>query len=779
MALLSPGVEIKEIDASIITARTGGSVGVFVGHFQKGPTNQRVLLSNDVDFLDTFGEPQSGYEDDWYQVYNYLQYASAIYVTRVAQDNVLGYGADGEVVAGTVAGVVDVNGTDNVEEYTDGVFSSDYDATSGVTTGVATDFTYIGGAVVAATGNDATLLGAFEIEVVQSPEPGVLDVVVGTKLSFDGGTTFNYVTKKELVTSPNVYKLTMLDVVVASDGSGTAIPIIRQQELVNTIDITSATMDKSVNVGDILTVGANSYHIKELSNSKQTFELSTHVSHAIADGSSQEFKLSRVSSKNAVAYVGFDLNTSNVETPKTYALTDMLLVDDEEQKDSLSADFRTETSNRFFAKVAGEWGNNIEISIAKGGVTKYSTDVASIGETLAKSGDFGEGSVAGLTTRSKNYAFPGVLLDSLFEYTPLDGEYGIAIRYNGETEVFTVSMDPLAKDGRGDSMFIDDVLDKQSKFVWSQSAGDKSFTMDSYINGNTIKLQGGATEQYSKTLTIENGYGLYENKDLVDIDYVIGLDTSFGSISSLVSSRRDCLGYVAFRLGSNDVLTNFVDNIVASYSSNEFMVVCANTKVQKNLFGTKNVEVSLSGDIAGLRAETDANFDKWFAPAGQTRGQIRNVVRFLSNPDGTQRDYLYKNAINPIVSCPGQGHMLYGQKTYTNRPSVFDRVNVRNLFNHIERVIYKTSKSFVFEFNNTFTRNRFVSAVEPFLSQIQAGQGIDEFVVDMSGNTDAVIERNEFVANIVVKPVYVTEFITLTFTAINASTDITTVVGGQ
>ena len=189
--------------------------------------------------------------------------------------------------------------------------------------------------------------------------------------------------------------------------------------------------------------------------------------------------------------------------------------------------------------------------------------------------------------------------------------------------------------------------------------------------------------------------------------------------------------------------------------------------------------VPLNGDMAGLAARTDYTNDAWWSPAGFNRGQIKNVVKLAINPTKTDRDTLYKNGVNPIVSFPGQGTVLYGDKTLQVKPSAFDRINVRRLFIVLEKAIATAAKYQLFEFNDAFTRAQFKNIVEPFLRDVKGRRGVTDFkvVCDESNNTAAVIDSNEFVGDIYIKPTRSINFITLNFIATRTGVDFTTVGG--
>jgi phage tail sheath protein FI len=187
----------------------------------------------------------------------------------------------------------------------------------------------------------------------------------------------------------------------------------------------------------------------------------------------------------------------------------------------------------------------------------------------------------------------------------------------------------------------------------------------------------------------------------------------------------------------------------------------------------------LNGDIAGLCARTDQVRDPWYSPAGLSRGQIQNLVKLAYYPTSSDRDTLYKNSINPVVSFPGEGTILFGDKTMLGKPSAFDRINVRRLFIVLEKAIAIAARSSLFEFNDEFTRAQFVSLVEPFLRTVKGRRGIFDYrvVCDGSNNTPDVIDRNEFVGDIYVKPARSINFIQLNFVAVRTGVAFEEIVG--
>ena len=216
-----------------------------------------------------------------------------------------------------------------------------------------------------------------------------------------------------------------------------------------------------------------------------------------------------------------------------------------------------------------------------------------------------------------------------------------------------------------------------------------------------------------------------------------------------------------------------------SYTYSDYLFVDNNWLKMYDKFNDKYINVPAAGQTAGIMAASDANSAPWFSPAGSRRGQYLGVTSLAYTPTKAQRDTLYKAGINPIANLPGQGILLYGDKTHMNRPSAFDRINVRRLFNVVERAIANAARNTLFELNDEFTRAEFVNIVEPFLREIKGRRGITDFrvVCDETNNTTAVIDRNEFIANIFIKPSRSINYITLNFVAVRSGVDFEEVAG--
>ncbi len=333
---------------------------------------------------------------------------------------------------------------------------------------------------------------------------------------------------------------------------------------------------------------------------------------------------------------------------------------------------------------------------------------------------------------------------------------------------------------------------KHEESVWDMSANGPTTTLGNLgstvgttfdVLGHIQYTLGGGTDDFSLTQgEILAGYELFSDPETTLIDYLLMGGSGANSTESLakvnklvsiVTSRKDCMAFVSPHRGnvvgvsdSRTQTTNIV-NFFESVASNSYTVLDSGYKYMYDRFSDKYRWVPCNGDVAGLCASTTANGDPWFSPAGLNRGGIRNAIKLAYSPKKSERDELYQNRINPITSLPGQGIVLFGDKTALASPSAFDRINVRRLFLVVEKTIGNAAKGVLFELNDEFTRNGFNNVVEPFLRDIQARRGITDFLVvaDESNNTPAVIDANEFVAEIYIKPARSINFITLTFVA--------------
>ena len=321
--------------------------------------------------------------------------------------------------------------------------------------------------------------------------------------------------------------------------------------------------------------------------------------------------------------------------------------------------------------------------------------------------------------------------------------------------------------------------------VWGTPSSNTNFVG---ANTNyTLPLSGG-TDDVGTDATLTNAYGLFTNKDLINISLVLtgGADVTVQQyvIDNIANQRADCLAFlsppqsaVVNQAGSET--TNIQTWLTSLSRSTSYAVVDSGWKYQFDKYNNTYRWIPLNGDIAGLCVYTDSVRDPWWSPAGVNRGAIKNVVRLAWNPAKTYRDVLYSAGVNPVVSLQGQGTILYGDKTLQNKPSAFDRINVRRLFIVLEKAISTAAQASLFEFNDSFTQAQFVALVTPFLRDVQGRRGITDFrvVCDSTNNTAQVVDSNQFVGDIYIKPARSINYIQLNFVAVGTGVDFNTIVG--
>jgi phage tail sheath protein FI len=286
---------------------------------------------------------------------------------------------------------------------------------------------------------------------------------------------------------------------------------------------------------------------------------------------------------------------------------------------------------------------------------------------------------------------------------------------------------------------------------------------------------------------IMQAYDLFLNADNIDISLIVtgpaNQTVTNHLIDNIAEVRKDCVVFVSPERA--DVVDNYGDEVtdILSYrntlTSSSYAFMDCGWKYQYDKYNDVYRWIPLNGDMAGLAARTDRDRDPWYSPAGLTRGVVKNVIKLAWNPNKTDRDDLYVKGINPVVTFTGEGTLLYGDKTLLNRPSAFDRINVRRLFIVLEKAIARAARSSLFEFNDQFTRAQFVNLVEPFLRDVQGRRGITDFrvVCDETNNTGEVIDRNEFIGDIYIKPARSINFIQLNFVAVRTGVSFEEIVG--
>ena len=466
------------------------------------------------------------------------------------------------------------------------------------------------------------------------------------------------------------------------------------------------------------------------------------------------------------------------------------------------------TSNTFYAKYAGSIGNEITVELCDhaGSVGFGFQNWAPNTFFDAPPGTSEYASKRGVTNDELHVA----VLDS-----PTGTFSGTA---NSVLEVFPfLSKGSDVRNSSGDVIHWETYINNQSRYIrigsetaktnatYGTSTATRAADSDGYgaAYGNvasgiiSVKLSGGRDGAFSAG-EFTGGYDLFADTDQEDISLMIagggggGLgdndkEAVIKKVIDIATTRKDCVAFysplqsdtqgVATDSGRLDAVKEF--RLTNTNKNTSYAFMDSGWKYQYDKYNDTYRWIPLNGDIAGLAARTDQQRDAWFSPAGYNRGQIKNVVKLAYNPSKAHRDELYSKQINPVVSFPGQGTLLFGDKTSQTRPSAFDRINVRRLFIVLEKAISTASKFSLFEFNDAFTRAQFRNMVEPFLRDVQGRRGITDFkvVCDETNNPGSVVDRNEFVGDIYVKPVRSINFIQLNFVAVSTGVDFTEVVG--
>jgi len=451
----------------------------------------------------------------------------------------------------------------------------------------------------------------------------------------------------------------------------------------------------------------------------------------------------------------------------------------------------TTTNGTFAARYAGELGNSIWVDFCGGattggaGATFGSWAFKSLFGSIATQSAYADR--LGLSASNDAFHLVVVDKDGKFSGTPNT----VLEKYD------SLSMIPGAINADGTSLYFKTKINAESRYIvvnGSQTAFETGMTAgftaggssivgftksgDNYTSGGAYYAKmGGGTGAFSGASDLvggTNGYQLFADPDQIDCALLLGgplTGNQAQQVCDIAKARKDCVAFVSVpnknsaessstKLANCSTLRNAIGN-------NNYAFIDSGYKYMYDPYNDVYRYVPLNGDIAGLCVRTDITNDPWYSPAGFNRGQIRNVIKLAFNPTQTERDTIYPNAVNPVVTFSGEGTILFGDRTAQTRPSAFDRINVRRLFIVLEKAIATAAKYSLFEFNDSFTRAQFRSLVEPFLRDVQARRGITDFkvVCDEKNNTPQVIDSNQFVADIYVKPNRSINFIQLNFVA--------------
>ena len=381
----------------------------------------------------------------------------------------------------------------------------------------------------------------------------------------------------------------------------------------------------------------------------------------------------------------------------------------------------------------------------------------------------------------------------------VDEDGGITGTKGEVLEVFAaLSKASDAKGAQGDTNYYPTVIQNKSNYIywmdhnssgtnWGSAAASTTYTDVTAVSN--VSLSNGANGSTRTNAQLLTSYELFKDAETVDVGLIIAGKGDATHIDNLISIAEDRKDAVVFASPERSDVVNVssaaaqATNVIAFFNgirSSSYVMFDSGYKYMYDRYSDVYRYVPLNGDLAGLSARTDLIADAWYSPAGLNRGIIRGAVKLAFNPSKTQRDDLYRARVNPVATFPGQGTVLFGDKTGLTAPSAFDRINVRRLFITLEKAVATASKFQLFEFNDEFTRANFRNIVEPFLREVQGRRGITDFLVvcDETNNTGEVIDRNEFIAEIFIKPARSINFITLQFIATRTGVSFDEVAGG-
>jgi len=720
---LSPGVAVVEKDFSSIIPAVATSTGAFAGAFQWGPVNEPVTVSSENVLVQRFGKPSDANAQSFFTAANFLSYANNLLVVRSDATNARNAVA---TQSGTVTSVT-VGGT-----------NTGYSSTAAAPTVTFSAPDIDGG--VQATGTAILSGGAITAIAVAAGGSGYTSApgVVISAPAGGAGATFTVQTSGS---SPN---LTVTGITVVSGGSG-------YKGTVTASFIGGGGSSASCGA---VTVGASSITGVNISNHGTGYSSAPTATVSGNATLTPHITVGGIKINNTTQYLADYANGEGV-------------------------------SGEFAAKYPGTLGNSI---------TVYMADSASFA-TWAYKGNFdgapGTSDYAARTGATDDELHI-LIVDSMGSWT---GTAGAIL----EKFAF-VSKASDAKKSDGTNNYYKDVINSRSQYIWwldhvagstnwGTVAGSTAFdTIDAY----DVDLSGGVDDLAVTDGELMTSWDIFSDDTQYDIR-LIPLGKASATVANYVISniaevRLDCVVFASPEdVDTGDIIiasgSAATDKIIAyrnALPSTSYASLDSGFKYQYDRYNDKYRWVPLNGDVAGLCARVDYQADPWFSPGGLNRGQIKNVVKLAVNPNQTDRDNLYKNGINPVVTFPGQGTVLYGDKTLLAKPSAFDRINVRRLFIVLEKAIATAAKFQLFEFNDGFTQAQFRNLVEPFLRDVQGRRGITEFVVkcDATNNTPQIVDSNQFVADIYVKPNRSINFITLNFIAARSSISFSEIGGG-
>jgi len=721
---ISPGVVTKEIDLTTIVPEFSMTEGALAGPFKWGPAVWRTTVSNETELVNVFGKPNAATYKTWFTAASYLAYSGNLKVVRAIH------------TTSNNAAVTTALQVRNDEHY-----ENTYDPDMGgsqITTAGAFIATYPGdlgnslrvsmcGASRANTNDDGTLNSNTDISPTATSA-----IVSGTALTGVGTTFSNDLAVGDVIFFDSKYA------VIETVTSNTVCVVTAAANMANTGAYTrrkrSAFGQPATDMIGTCAASANGTTITGTDTSFLT-------QYTVGDlvklvGTTEERKVSAITSGTVMV----------VSTPFTNAAA----ANTHSRRWEYADAFDSEPVTSAHAKRNS--GNYDEIHVV---VVDEDGDITGANNTVLETYT---GSVAG----------------------GAKGEDGQSIYYKDLVNRKSSYLRWMDHHADGDA----DVLLDGGTTAWGGVASGTFNGKGIIISGS---LSGGTAGTAATAGNIQTAMDEFKNAEEVDVTLLMTADadaaTAIHAINNIAEYRKDCVAFISpTQANVVDNAGSEVDDVISfrnSMPSSSYAVLDSGWKYMYDKYNDVYRYVPLNGDIAGCCAFTDVSRDPFWSPAGIDRGNIRNAIKLPFNPNKTDRDNLYKNGINPVTAMPGSGILLFGDKTLLAKPSAFDRINVRRLFILLEKSIANMAKSFLFEFNDAFTRSQFTSTVEPFLRDIQGRGGVQDFAVvcDESNNPPDVVDRNEFRGDVYVKPARSINFIQLQFVAVRSGVEFSEIIG--
>ena len=722
--LASPGIVVREIDLTIgRTTPSSDKVGAIVAPFAKGPIDSPTLVENENDLLVNFGEPYSAdkHYEHWLTASSYLAYGGSLRVVR-ANDNDLRNG----FVPTTVGAAASVK-IDSLDHYN----ALGYDENT------------LTGVVVAAR-NPGSWSNGIKVGIIDGKADQIL---VGVTTSVASGIT----------TIQVGYGVTQS--VVGRVNSGIGITSVLDGHL------------KGI--------------ITEISGSNVSVKVLSHVS-AAGTETEVDYQPSGLYAFSSTGSVAIHTNGGTVASGSTSYTSRLDWFDQQ----TLGL---TSTSTISWNNIAPRPGTSAYAAARNSRFDEVHVVVVdALGTVTGNAGTILEKHLA--LSKASDAEFSVGNPSYWRKYLANNSEYIFAL--NSPTGIVTTGY------SSGFALESDVAWNQEANGITFAAAGSSTNTLAGGLdyNGAAGITTTGLTASLAE---LSDGYDLFENTENFKVDFLLMGSAAYNindaqalanKLISVAELRKDAVAFISPYRGAalSDTLSqtsvtvrsaaDITENLIEFYApvtSSTYAVFDSSYKYMYDRFSNTFRYVPLNGDIAGLCARNDINNFAWYSPAGTSRGAILNAVKLAYNPSKTQRDRLYSNRINPIIFSPGAGIILFGDKTGYGKASAFDRINVRRLFIYLENAISQAAKDALFEFNDEITRTNFVNTIEPFLRDVQAKRGIFDYVVicDETNNTAAVIDNNEFVADIYIKPARSINFIGLNFIATKTGVDFEEVIG--